>query len=283
MTDRRKATGLVNKPTRLLGLDGVAVTSVRLDDDANPMIALVTRDDQAQCCPGCGARSENPHGWVRTRPRDLAVAGRPTALTWTKRRWQCRTQDCPRRTFTEALPQIPSRSRLTGRLRVSAGAAVADRGRTVLQSARDHEISWPIVQAAFAAHAAAALPERVPDVEHLGIDETRRGKAKFRLVPGPDGGEVWEVVADRWHIGFVDLTGGAGLLGRRTFPFPASGLSPRPSPPAATPPGAHSWRRSYSRRPAGGRPMLRPISDWIIPCISASSCFRNRPRRRRRI
>jgi transposase len=205
---------LANDTTRLLGLDGVEVTSVRLDDDANPMIALVTRDEQARCCPGCGVRSEHPHGWVRTRPRDLPVAGRPTALTWTKRRWQCRTQDCPRRTFTEALPQIPSRSRLTGRLRVSAGAAVADRGRTVLQSARDHEISWPIVQAAFAAHAAAALPERVPNVEHLGIDETRRGKAKFRLVPGPDGGEVWEVVADRWHIGFVDLTGGAGLLGQ---------------------------------------------------------------------
>ncbi|WP_370351195.1 transposase [Catenulispora sp. EB89] len=51
----------------------------------------------------------------------------------------------------------------------------------MLQSARDHEIFWPIVQAAFAAHAAAALPERVPSVEHLGIDETRRGKAKFRL------------------------------------------------------------------------------------------------------
>jgi transposase len=70
------------------------------------------------------------------------------------------------------------------------------------------------VQAAFAAHAAAALPARIPPVENLGIDETRRGKAKFRLVPGPDGGEVWEVVADRWHIGFVDLTGGAGLLGQ---------------------------------------------------------------------
>ena len=26
--------------------------------------------------------------------------------------------------------------------------------------------------------------------------------------------QLWEVVADRWHIGFVDLTGGAGLLGQ---------------------------------------------------------------------
>src|SRR3954447_5333726 len=153
--DRRKATGLVNDTTRLLGLDGVEVTSVRLDDRDNPMIALVTRDEQARCCPECGVRSEHPHGWVRTRPRDLPVAGRPTALTWTKRRWQCRQTVCPRRTFTEALPQIPSRSRLTRRLRASAGAAVADRGRTIIQSARDHEISWPIVQAAFAVHAAA--------------------------------------------------------------------------------------------------------------------------------
>jgi Transposase len=62
--------------------------------------------------------------------------------------------------------------------------------------------------------AQAALSARVPPVEHLGIDETRRGKANFRLVPGPDGGEVWEVVTDRWHVGFCDLTGGAGLLGQ---------------------------------------------------------------------
>lgn len=46
------------------------------------------------------------------------------------------------------------------------------------------------------------------------IDETRRGKAKFRLVEAPDGGEIWEVVADRWHVGLVDLVGGAGLLGQ---------------------------------------------------------------------
>ncbi|MEV6813763.1 hypothetical protein AB0M52_16775, partial [Micromonospora sp. NPDC051296] len=48
--------------------------------------------------------------------------------------------------------------RLTARLRAAAGAAVADGGRTVLQSARDHEMSWPVVAAAFAAHAAAVLP-----------------------------------------------------------------------------------------------------------------------------
>lgn len=110
---------MVNDTTRLFGLAGVVVASVGLDEDDNPILALVTADEQARCCPGCGVRSEHPHGWVCTRPRDLPLAGRPTDLTWTKRRWKCRQPDCARRTFTESLPQIPPRSRLTRRLRQS--------------------------------------------------------------------------------------------------------------------------------------------------------------------
>jgi transposase len=142
------------------------------------------------------------------------VAGRRTGLTWTKRRWRCVNEQCRRKTFTEALPSIPRRSRLTSRLRTSVGEAVADRGRTVVQAARDFEVSWPVANTAFTAAAEAALPKDTPPVTHLGIDETRRGKAKFRLVEAPDGGEIWEVVADRWHVGLVDLVGGAGLLGQ---------------------------------------------------------------------
>ena len=142
------------------------------------------------------------------------MAGRRTELRWNKRRWRCHNPACGRRTFTEALPAIPPRHRLTARLRTSIGAAVADGGRTVVQAARDHEVSWPIANAAFTTAAKNTLPALTPVVEHLGIDETRRGKARFRLVTGPDGADVWEVVADRWHVGFVDLTGGAGLLGQ---------------------------------------------------------------------
>ena len=66
---------MTNDTTRLFGLAGVVLTSVALDDDDNPMPALVPVDEQARCCPGCGTRSEHPHSWVRTRPRDLPVAG----------------------------------------------------------------------------------------------------------------------------------------------------------------------------------------------------------------
>jgi hypothetical protein len=66
-----------------------------------------------------------------------AVAGRRTALEWTKRRWRCRTPDRARSTFTESVPQIPSRHRLTARLRESAGRAVADGARSVIQRMPD--------------------------------------------------------------------------------------------------------------------------------------------------
>jgi transposase len=205
---------LSNDTTRLFGLAGVVVASVEVAEDDIPTLALLTASDQARCCPGCGVRSSRAHSWARTRPRDLPVAGRRTALRWTKRRWRCQNAACARVTFTESLPSIPSRHRLTARSRAGIGEAVADGGRTVVQAARDFEVSWPIANAAFTAHAEAALPADTPPVKNLGIDETRRGRAKFRLVTGPDGGDVWEVVADRWHIGFVDLTGGAGLLGQ---------------------------------------------------------------------
>jgi transposase len=199
--------------TLLLGLEGVAVAGAALDEAGNPILALVTAWQDAQCCPSCGTRSTRSLGLVTTRPRDLPLAGRPTVLAWTKRRWACGNTACVRASFTESVPQIPSRTRLTGRLRTAVGAAVADGGRTVLQSARDHEVSWPIAHSAFARHAAAALPGETPPVEHLGIDEIRRGKPRFRRVATAEG-DAWEVTADRWHVGFCDLSGGAGLLGQ---------------------------------------------------------------------
>jgi len=199
--------------TLLLGLEGVAVAEAALDEAGNPVLALVTAWQDARCCPSCGMRSTRSLGLVITRPRDLPLAGRPTVPACTKRRRACGNTACARASFTESVPQIPPRTRLTGRLRSAVGAAVADGGRTVIQSARDDEVSWPTAHASFAQHAASALPAEAPPVEHLGIDEIRRGKPRFRQVVTDDG-DAWEVTADRWHVGFCDLSGGAGLLGQ---------------------------------------------------------------------
>ncbi|HEV8558212.1 MAG TPA: ISL3 family transposase [Actinophytocola sp.] len=199
----------MNDTTLLLGLPGVVVDRVEVDSDGTRVVHVATMD-APRVCPSCGVPSVSVKGWVTTGPRDVPfpVGAR---LVWRKRRWRCRESACVRSSFTESVPQIPSRKRVTGRLRAAAGGAVADGARTVAQAARDFGLSWPVVHAAFLDHAAAVLPEEPQPVAALGIDETRRGKPRFAV--DPETGAL-EQVTDRWHTGFVDLTGKQGLLGQ---------------------------------------------------------------------
>lgn len=167
---------MVNGRTRLLGRDGLVAEKVEVDAGGVPVVDLSAGCEQARCCPQCGQRAVRVKQWATTRPRDLPVAGRAVKLRWRKRRWYCPTPACPRQSFTEQVAQVPARARLTTRLREAAGATVADGGRTIVQSARDHGVSWPVVADAFTAHAAAALPGEPEPGAVLGIDEVRRGK-----------------------------------------------------------------------------------------------------------
>jgi transposase len=202
---------MVNDTTRLLGLDGLAVTAVENTTEGGPVVYLTTADQRARTCPACGMAAVRMKEWVTTQPRDLPVSGRMVRLRWRKRRWICDQTACPRATFTECLEQVPARARITTRLRAAAGAAVGDGGRTIVQSARDHGLSWPVVADAFAAHATQVLPEQPDPVAVLGIDETRRGRPVWQY---NDELGVWEITVDRWHVGFVDIGGTQGLLGQ---------------------------------------------------------------------
>jgi len=71
-------------------------------------------------------------------------------------------------------------------------------------------MSWPIAHAAWVRHADALLAEPEPVVVVLGIDETRRGRAKW--VQDPASGR-WRLT-ERFETNFVDLHGPEGLLGR---------------------------------------------------------------------
>jgi transposase len=201
---------MVDDTSRLLGLDGLAVVGVN-DGPDGPVVHLVTADEDARRCPECGTRARRSKGRRVTHPRDLPVGDRRPHLVWTKRRWRCDQPECPRRSFTEATREVPARHRLTSRLRAAAGAAVADHGRTVMQSARDHDVSSPVVAAAFTVHAQAVLPNQPAPVQALGIDEIRRGRPRWEW---DETTNTWKTTVDRWHIGFVDLTGGQGLLGQ---------------------------------------------------------------------
>jgi transposase len=202
---------LLNDTTLLLGLEGLACQRVDLDGQGRPVVRLVTDDPQAARCPGCRQVSSSPKEYVSTRPRDLPHGGRGVQMMWDKRRWRCKNPHCGRGSFTESVASVPPRHRLTTRLRGSAGAAVADRGATVEQAGRDHGLSWPTVWAAAAAHTSRVLPAALPPVRVLGIDEVRRGARRW--AHNPNSG-AWEVAVDCWHVGFVDIGGGQGLLGQ---------------------------------------------------------------------
>ena len=88
---------------------------------------------------------------------------------------------------------------------------------------RDLGLSWPIVQRALTVHADEVLEETPAATEAVGIDESRRGKPVWKQ--NPDTGK-WELLADAWHIGFVDALGGRGLCSDRSRAATAT-----PSPP----------------------------------------------------
>jgi transposase len=195
----------------LFGVEGLQVTDAGEGPDGTVEVWAVTDYPAAAACPGCATVSDRVHETVVTRPRDVRRAGDPVDLRWVKVRRKCANLACPRKTFTEWVPGLPPRCRITARLREQAGAEVTERGITPAEAARHAGVSWPVVHEAFAAAADAVLDQPAAQVMHLGIDEHRRGRARFAV--DEQTGE-YVLLADRWHTCFFDLGGQQGLLGQ---------------------------------------------------------------------
>jgi transposase len=100
---------------------------------------------------------------------------------------------------------------MTERLRDHAVQLVAEGGRTVTQAARECGLSWPVAHAAFAGGVDPLLEQPPALVAHLGIDEHRRGRPRWRA--DAETGE-YVLLADQWHTCFFDLSGDQGLSGQ---------------------------------------------------------------------
>ncbi|MCZ4102851.1 MULTISPECIES: transposase [Streptomyces] len=202
---------MVNDTTLLLDLDGVSVMRVERLQCGGRRVHLATAEEAARACPACGVFASRVKGSATTRPRDLPSGESRLELVWHKRRWWCRETACPRRSFTEQIEQIPAGVRITRRLRAASGRRVRDSGSTVIQAVRDLRLSWPTVMNAFRTCVREVVEAELPDVEVLGIDETRRGRTGWEQEPDTGKGKM---TRDRWHTGFVDALGTGGLLGQ---------------------------------------------------------------------
>jgi transposase len=195
----------------LFGVEGLQVTDVQAGPGGAVEVWAVTDWPGAAACPDCGTVSSKVHERVLARPRDVHRAGDLVDLCWVKARCKCVNRECPRGTFTEWVPQVPPRCTITRRLLEHAGHEVAGRGITPAEAARDAGISWPSVHDAFVRQAGRVLDAPHAPVAHLGIDEHRRGRPRWRQDTGS--GEYVQI-ADRWHTCFYDLSGNQGMLGQ---------------------------------------------------------------------
>ncbi len=201
--------------TLLLGIPGLVVTGVADDGDGQVTAHVETHPglrEQARECHGCGRR-----GIIRerplTEPRDVPWGGRVVRLQWRKMRLECTNPECPVGTFTEWLPAVPPRARLTSRERDQLGAGIGDDLASVAAAAGRHGASERTAQAAFGEYAdqeLAGLREQSGPVEAAGIDEFRRGAGR------PASGE--REARSEWFTHLVDLKAGGtlGLARERT-------------------------------------------------------------------
>lgn len=58
------------------------------------------------CCPQCGQSSERVHSRYWRTLADLPWQGRQVEIRWLSRKFFCESAACPRRIFTERLPQV---------------------------------------------------------------------------------------------------------------------------------------------------------------------------------
>jgi transposase len=215
MITRSAGTVDQDMASALYGVRGVRVVEVDAEADGRQTVWLHTDERHVSSCPQCSVPAVRVHELVVTRPRDLVRPvggglGQP-GVVWIKRRWKCDNADCRRATFTESLPQIPPRARLTERVREHAAHLVGQTGIPVSTTAGQCGVSWHTVEEAFTDRVDPVLAAPMRPVTVLGIDETRRGRPRFAL--DPDTGRR-VLVADRWHTGFVDISGDQGLLGQ---------------------------------------------------------------------
>ena len=188
---------MTDATTVLFGLPGFRVLSVISGPDGGREV-LVESTETEDGCPTCGVLS----GRVKDRPvsriADLPHGAAALRVRVRKRRLVCAEQLCERQSFTQSCAQLPSRSRLTSRLRVQVSAAVTSSNRAMSDVAAEHGLGWATVHRILVATAVSALgPPALTSM--IGIDETRSRSVRWVCT-----GTTWSR-SNPWMTSFVDL------------------------------------------------------------------------------
>ncbi len=177
--------------------NGLEMTSV--SETPEEVLVHVTSRRSHSSCPLCSTPSSAIHSSYSRHPRDLPCVGRPIRLVLDVKKFFCRVPECPRKIFTERLPDlIEVSSRLTKRLRESVqeiGFATCGKGGERLGNKlgmgfSDATVLWSLFL--------VPLPE-VGQVHVVGVDDWswRRGKRFGSILVNLETHKIVDLLADR--------------------------------------------------------------------------------------
>lgn len=155
---------------------GLEITSI--SEGSEEVIVRVTSHRLTSRCPLCGVSSSTIHSSYRRKSRDLPCAARPIRWVLTVKKFVCRQAECPRKIFTERLPDlIEVSSRLTKRLRSAIqdiGFATCGKGGERLSV----KLGMPISDASLLWSLYLVPLPPVGGIEVIGSDDGRYRRGK---------------------------------------------------------------------------------------------------------